>query len=54
MYRAEFRGEINPEDPDACESPGRHVGSSVADVKVWVEQMAKTLGYDRVVWDEPP
>ena len=23
-------------------------------VKIWVEQMAAGLGYDRVVWDELP
>ncbi len=54
LYRAEYSGEINPENPDEREIPDYHVGTSVADVKVWVEEMAKTLGYDRVVWDELP
>jgi hypothetical protein len=54
LYRAEYSGEINPEKPDAREIPDYHVGSSAADVKVWVEQMALGLGYQRVVWDALP
>jgi len=52
MYRAEYSGEINPDDPDAREMPDYHLGTSLQAVKVWVEQMAPKLGYDRVVWDE--
>ncbi len=47
-------GEINPERPDARQIPDVHVGTSAADVKIWVEQMAKNLGYTRVVWDNLP
>jgi hypothetical protein len=54
LYRAEYSGEINPENPDAREIPDYHVGTSAADVRIWVEQMALRLGYDRVVWDELP
>jgi hypothetical protein len=45
LYRAEYRGEINPENPDEREIPDYHLGTSVADVKVWVGQMALGLGY---------
>jgi hypothetical protein len=54
VFRAEYRGELNPEDPDARELPDYHVGTSVADVKIWVEQMAQSMGYARVVWDALP
>jgi hypothetical protein len=54
LFRAEYSGEINPQDPDEREIPDYHVGTSLADVKVWVEQMALGLGYRRVIWDELP
>ena len=54
LYRAEYSGEINPENPDAREIPGRHVGTSAQEVKLWVEQMAVGLGYERVTWDALP
>ena len=54
LFRAEYSGEINPEPTDARDIPDYHVGTSAQDVKIWVEQMARGLGYDRVVWDEPP
>ena len=46
--------EINPESSDAQDIPDYHVSTSAEDAKIWVEQMAKGLGYDRVVWDELP
>jgi hypothetical protein len=54
VFRAEYSGEINPENPDARASPDYHVGTSADDVKIWVEQMALGLGYNRVVWDTLP
>ena len=54
LYVAEYSGEINPEDPDARGIPDRHVGTSAQDVKVWVEQMAVGLGYERVIWGALP
>ena len=54
VYRAEYRGEMDPEDPDERELPDYHVGTSVADVKIWTEQMARTMGYARIVWDALP
>ncbi len=54
LFRAEYSGEINPENPDAREIPDIHLGTSAAEVKVWVEQMAKDLGYTHVVWDVLP
>ena len=54
LFRAEYSGEINPEPTDARDIPDYHVGTSAKDVKIWVEQMAKGLGYERVVWDELP
>jgi len=54
LYRAEYSGEINPAHRDERDIPDYHVGTSVNDVKVWVEQMAPGLGYDRVIWDALP
>ena len=54
LFRAEYSGEINPDPSDARDIPDYHVGTSANDVKLWVEQMAAGLGYDRVVWDEFP
>jgi hypothetical protein len=55
LFRAEYSGEINPESSDyGRDIPDYHVSTSAEDVKIWVEQMAQGLGYDRVVWDELP
>ncbi len=51
LFRAEYSGEINPQDPDAREIPDFHIGTDPASVKLWVEEMATGLGYDNVVWD---
>lgn len=51
LFRAEYTGEINPENPDEREIPDFHVGTDPAGVKNWVEEMAIRLGYDQVVWD---
>ena len=52
LFRAEYSGEITPQNPDAREIPDYYLGTGEVGVKVWVEQMATALGYDRVVWDE--
>ena len=44
VYRAEYSGELNPDHPGERELPDFHLGTSRADVKVWVEQMARGLG----------
>lgn len=53
VFRAEYLGELNPQDPDARALPDAHIASSERDVKVWVEEMARGLGYRRVVWHAP-
>jgi hypothetical protein len=52
VYRAEYGGEINPADPDAREILDYHIGTSAEEVKNWVEEMARGLGYSEVVWEE--
>jgi hypothetical protein len=52
VFRAEYSGEINPENPDEREVLDYHIGTSVADVRTWVNEMAKGLGYTEVVWDQ--
>jgi hypothetical protein len=53
LYRAEYRGELNPDNPDERAIPDFHIGTDAAAVKLWVEEMATGLGYDKVVWDSP-
>jgi hypothetical protein len=54
LYRAEYSGEINPENSNQQDIPDYHLGTSIAEVKIWVEQMALGLGYKEVTWDELP
>ena len=51
MFKAEYPGELNPQGADAREFPDSHLGTSAREVKLWVEQMAKGLGYEGVVWE---
>jgi hypothetical protein len=51
LFRAEYLGEINPDHPDARAIPDAHVSTTPEDAKIWVEQMARSLGYSRVVWE---
>jgi hypothetical protein len=55
LFRAEYLGEANPADPPSGQAiPDYHIGTSADGVKMWVEQMATSLGYARVVWDVLP
>jgi hypothetical protein len=54
LFRAQYSGEINPDNPDEREIPDYHIGTSADGVKNWVEEMARGLGYEQVVWDELP
>ena len=54
VYRAEYAGELNPENPDDRELSDFHLSTSVKSAKLWVEQMAQGMGYSRVVWDQLP
>lgn len=54
LFRAEYAGEINPENPDERAIPDYHLGTDAAGVKTWVEEMALGLGYERVIWDTLP
>lgn len=51
LFRAEYSGEINPDNPDEREIPDYHVGTDAGGVRQWVEEMAAGLGYEKVVWD---
>lgn len=57
LFRASYRGEFNPDhaaEHQLQELPDFHVGTDAAAVKLWVEQMAASLGYSGVVWDALP
>lgn len=51
LFRADYPGEMNGEDdPSGGQLPDRHIATSREDVRIWVEQMALSLGYTRVEW----
>ena len=54
LFRAEYIGELNPDDPGQRAIPDTHVGTDARGVKTWVEQMAHALGYEHVIWDALP
>jgi len=51
MFKAEYAGEFNPHNPQEREIPDSHVGTKAAEVKFWVEEMAKGMGYAGVIWE---
>lgn len=54
LFRADYAGELNPDEPDARAFPDSHLTTSLDGAKSWVEQMAVGLGYSKVVWDSLP
>ncbi len=54
LYRAEYTGEFNPENPDEREWPDYHVATTPEAAKTWVENLARSMNYGRVVWDSLP
>jgi hypothetical protein len=54
LFRASYRGELNSEDQEQEQFTDQHVGTDAQGVRMWVEEMAKSLGYDRVVWERGP
>jgi hypothetical protein len=52
LFRAEYSGEMNPENPDEREAIDFYVGTDTAGVRRWVEEMAKGLGHPEVVWEQ--
>jgi hypothetical protein len=54
LYKAEYRGDLNPEHPDAREWPDSHIASNLDEAKGFVENLARSLNYRRVVWDSLP
>lgn len=52
VYQAEYKGEMNPESPaDERAFPDMHVGTDRDGVRMWVEEMARAMGYERVEWE---
>jgi len=52
LYRAVFAGEMNPKDPAEGQAwPDAHLGDTPEGVKLWVENLAREMGYSRVVWE---
>jgi hypothetical protein len=51
LFRAMYRGVNNPEDAGIQEIPDAHLGTDRQEVRVWVEKMALSMGYRRVIWD---
>jgi hypothetical protein len=55
LYKAEYTGDLNPENPHpGSEWPDSHVATSLEEAKAFVENLARSLNYSRVVWDSLP
>ena len=58
VFRAEYQGELNPmqnaENPSARQWPDYHLSDSLQAAKTWVENLAREMNYNRVVWDSLP
>lgn len=50
LFRADYPGEANQDQAGVEAFPDSHLGTDPSGVKIWVEQMAAGLGYDRVEW----
>jgi hypothetical protein len=51
VFSAEYPGEMNSDDAGPETFPDAHIGTDATGVRIWVEEMAAGLGYDRVVWE---
>ena len=60
LFRATYRADTNPDqgaseiEVSGPDLPDMHVGTDAAGVKMWVEQLAASRGYQKVVWDRLP
>lgn len=55
LFKAEYTGDLNPENPDPRrEWTDSHIGTTLEEVKTFVEELARTRDYRRVVWDSLP
>jgi hypothetical protein len=54
LYLAEYTGELNPDNPDQREWADSHLATSLDDANVFVENLARTENYRRVVWESLP
>lgn len=53
VWRAKYLAELNPDHPDDRALPDLHIGATEAEVRWWVEQMARGMGYAGVEWQTP-
>jgi hypothetical protein len=44
---------MNADEAGVESFPDSHIGTNAIGVRMWVEQMAINLGYDRVMWHDP-
>lgn len=55
LYKAEYTGDLNPEHPDERrELKDSHIATSLDEARAFVENLARSLKYRRVVWDSLP
>ena len=55
LFKAEYSGESNPDHPDPRrELVDSHVTRTLEEAKSFVEELARSLNYRRVVWDSLP
>lgn len=51
LFSAEYPGDMNSDNAGPETFPDAHIGTNASGVKIWVEEMAAGLSYDRVVWE---
>ena len=53
LFSAKYPGELNQEEGGPQTYPDTHIGTDAEGVRMWVEEMAKGMGYDQVTWEKP-
>lgn len=53
VFSAEYPGSVGHAEGGPEDFRDTHIATDPAAVRTWVETMAKSHGYDQVVWDDP-
>ena len=51
LYKAEYVEERRAGQPDSDSVPDSHIGTDAGGVRMWVDEMARGMGYASVAWE---
>lgn len=51
LFQAEYVEDDRERQMPTLSLPDSHIGTDREGVRTWVEQMARNMGYDAVVWE---